>query len=93
MKVADVVPAGTVTVAWTDAVAGSELNRLTTAPPGGATCVSVTLLAVVGIDPPMTETGDTVTDERTAVLGLTVTTALPDEVPVHAEESDTDVTV
>ena len=61
VKVTDVAPAETVTLAGTDADA-DELCRVTFAPAAGAGPFRVTVFAVVLL-PPTMETGDSVTDE------------------------------
>jgi hypothetical protein len=71
-KLADcVAPSGTVTIAGGDATAGSELVRVTKAPPTGAGCVILTEFCVVGCPPP-TCFGLMVSDERE--VGFTVKT-------------------
>jgi len=65
LKVAVVFPAGTVTVAG--GVADSlELDRLTTAPPIGAAPVRVTVPVTELATPPVTDDGETVTDDKAA---------------------------
>src|SRR6185369_16417423 len=66
-KVAVEAPAATVMLAGTAAIDGFALLRLTTAPPLGAPLVKVT--APVGLFPPTTELGLTLTVERLAAAG------------------------
>lgn len=66
-KVADDAPAATVMLAGTAATDEFALLRLTTAPPVGAPLVKVTV--PVGLFPPTTELGLTLTAERLAVVG------------------------
>ena len=67
-----VAPAATVTEAG-NVTPGSLLNRFTTTPPAGAGAVSVTLFAVAAT-PPITDAGDTVTDDN--ATGVTVSVAV-----------------
>ena len=69
VKVADVLPAETVTLAGSVA-AGLPLERVTTAPPVGAGALSVTV--PVGLVPPVTLVGFRVTDASVAADGTTV---------------------
>jgi hypothetical protein len=72
-KAGDAVwPSATVTDAGTAAAAGSLLVSCTSAPPAGATPVSVTVLPVL-LAPPTTDVDATFTAER--VAGATVSTA------------------
>lgn len=68
LKVADVEPAATVTLAGTAAAAGLELASATSAPPTGATVESVTVLAVVVV-PPAAVFGLRANDESAAPRG------------------------
>ena len=89
-KVADVAPAGTVTLAGTLA-APFELNNWTTAPPDGAAPWSVAV--PVDGDPPFTVAGETVTLTSGGVAaagGLTVNPTLAALAP-YAAVSDTGV--
>ena len=61
VNLADVAPAGTVTVAGTNADA-DELCSVTIAPPAGAGPFRVTVFAVVVV-PPAVDVGDRMTDE------------------------------
>jgi hypothetical protein len=69
VKVVDMLPAGTVTLAGTVA-AGSPLESVTTAPPEGAEVLSVTV--PVELAPPVTLVGFRATEEKTADGGSTV---------------------
>jgi hypothetical protein len=69
VKVADVLPAGTVTLAGSVA-AGLPLDRVTTAPPVGAGALSVTV--PVELAPPITVIGFRVTEDIVAACGTTV---------------------
>ena len=69
LNVAYVAPAATLTVAGTAAVTGSELERLTTAPPVGAGPFRFTRWDVEAV-PPATEAGWSTTEEATS--GTTV---------------------
>ena len=69
VKVADVLPAGTVTLAGSVA-AGLPLERLTTAPPVGAWAFRVTVPAELA--PPTTVVGFKVTEDIVADCGTTV---------------------
>lgn len=53
VKLAEMAPSGTVTLAGTEAAAESELASVTAIPPGGAGPPSVTLLVVIE-EPPVT---------------------------------------
>jgi hypothetical protein len=81
LNLADVVPAGTVTLAGTDAAA-DELCSVTIASPAGAGPFRVTVLSVV-VAPAITETGDRTTDKT--VSGATVRTAVLLTPPCAAE--------
>jgi hypothetical protein len=72
VKVVDVLPAGTVTLAGTVA-AELPLESVTTAPPVGAGELSVTV--PVELAPPVTLVGFRLTEERTADGGSTVSVA------------------
>ena len=73
-KVAEEAPAGTVTEAGTVAALVLELDKVTTAPPGGAGAFSTTELEEpAGTTPPVTVVGERTTDDR--LTGLTVTVA------------------
>lgn len=72
VKVAELAPAATVTVAGTVAVAGSLLLRVTTNPPAGAGPLRFTVPAAVS--PPVTELGVSV--NPVSAGGFTVTEAL-----------------
>src|SRR4051812_33470967 len=63
-KVALVAPAGTVTLGWTVAAAGSSLDSATVKPPVGAAAVRVTV-PVTGV-PPTTSVGLTLTADSAA---------------------------
>ena len=69
-KVADVAPAGTATLAGTDATPGVALESATTIPPAGAAELSDTV--PVEPDPPTTFPGFRVTAVRVKAAGLTV---------------------
>ena len=74
LKVVEIAPPGTVTVAGTVALAGLLLARLTIRPPGGATLVSVTV--PTELVPPTTVDGFSTTDESAAEgAGFTVMVA------------------
>jgi hypothetical protein len=70
LKIAEVAPAGTVTVAGTVAAA-LELVKATTAPPGGAGPFRYTLLAVDGT-PPTNAVGDRYSDDNATGLTISV---------------------
>jgi hypothetical protein len=75
VNVADVLPAATVTLVGTVAAAVLLLERLTTAPPAGATPLRVTV-PVEGV-PPVTLVGFSETDDAVTVTGaVTVRVAL-----------------
>ena len=82
VKVADVAPAGTVTVAGTVPMIVDEDARVTTAPPVGAALVNVTV-PVTGT-PPVTAVTTVVRVDKTAAGGVTVTVAVPVELLVEA---------
>src|SRR5512141_2008558 len=63
VKVAEVAPSGTVTLAGTVATLVLLLARLTTAPPAGAGMLSVTV--PIELEPPFTVVGFNVTDLST----------------------------
>ena len=69
VKVADVLPAGTVTLAG-NVAAGLPLDRVTTAPPVGAWAFRVTV--PVELAPPTTVAGFKVTEDSVADCGTTV---------------------
>jgi hypothetical protein len=74
LKVAELAPAGTVTVAGTTAFDGLLLASVTTKPPAGAALVIVTV--PVEFDPPTTVVGLKVTVESAAgTEGFTVSVA------------------
>lgn len=82
VKVADVAPAGTVTLAGTVPRVVDEDARVTTAPPVGAALVNVTV-PVTGT-PPVTAVTMVVRVDKTATGGVTVTVAVPLEPLVEA---------
>ena len=73
MKVAEVAPAATVTLAWTWA-AGLLLDRDTMAPPAGAGPLRVTV--PVEELPPITLVGFTVTEDMVTGTGVTISVAV-----------------
>ena len=72
VKLTDVAPAGTVTLAGVDAKA-DELSSVTIAPAGGAGPFRVTVFRVV-VMPPTADAGDRTTDET--ATGSSVNVAL-----------------
>ena len=82
VKVADVAPAATVTLAGTVPIVVDEDARLTTAPPVGAALVNVTV-PVTGT-PPVTAVTTVVRVDKTAAGGVTVMVAVPLELFVVA---------
>ena len=74
-KLAVLAPAGTVTPAGTAAALGLLLERETTAPPLGAGPLRVTV-PVEDCVPPTTLVGFSVSDDRVAVGGVTVSDAV-----------------
>ena len=75
MKATDVRPAGTVTLAGTDAIDGLELASVTTVPPAGAARESVTV--PTELPPPVTVDGLSLTDDSAGSgAGVTVTVAV-----------------
>jgi hypothetical protein len=92
VKVADVLPAGTVTLFGTVAAAVLLLERVTTEPPVGAATLSRTV--PVELFPPTTEVGLNVNDVRVTVAavpvparltvcGLPAALSLTDSVPLR----------
>ena len=75
VKVADVDPAATVTLAGTVPIVVDEDARVTTAPPVGAALVNVTV-PVTGT-PPVTAVTMVVTVDKTAGVGVTVIETVP----------------
>ena len=75
VKVAEVAPAGTVTLAGTVAAEVMLLDKVTTAPPEGAAAVRVTV-PVEGV-PPVTVVGFKVTDKTAGGLTVSVAPAVP----------------
>src|ERR1700751_2552338 len=80
VKVAVFAPKATVTLAGTCAVPVLLLERVTTAPAGGAARFSVTVPGA--LLPPMTELGVLVTDDKAAALTVSVALALTPKVAV-----------
>ena len=74
VKVTDVAPAETVTLAGTDADA-DELCSVTLAPPAGAGPFRITVFAVVLL-PPVMEVGDRTTDESAGASSVNVAVLL-----------------
>ena len=74
VKVAEVAPASTVTLAGTVATLALELESVTTAPPVGAARVKVAV--PVDGEPPITVVGFTFTADRAAAGGVTVNAAV-----------------
>jgi hypothetical protein len=72
VKLANVAPAGTVTLAGTEATPGLLLESRTSAPPGGAAALRITV--PIEAVPPRTLVGSRVNDERLAA-GVTVNAA------------------
>ena len=83
VKVADVAPAATVTLAGTVPMVVDDDARVTTAPPVGAALVNVTI-PVTGT-PPVTAVTTVVRVDKTAAGGVTVMVAVPLEPFVVAE--------
>ena len=75
VKVALLLPAGTVTLPGTVAAAGVPLCSVTTAPPAGAAPVSVTV--PVEEAPPTTVAGFRLTEDSPGELTVSVACALP----------------
>jgi len=75
VKVADVAPAATVTLAGTVPIVVDEDESVTTAPPAGAGFVNVTV--PVTAKPPVTAATLVVTLDKTAGGGVTVRVAVP----------------
>ena len=90
-KVAEVAPAAAVTLAGTDATAELELERETTAPPGGAGPFNAAVLLVEGALPPNMLLGERVSEEST--IGLTVNATVLVTPPKVAEIFTAVVTV
>ena len=74
VKVALVLPAGTVTLAGTVAAAVLPLVRVTTAPPVGAAALKVTV--PVDVAPEVTDVGFNVTEDTVGVVVNVCTTML-----------------
>ena len=82
VKVADVAPAATVTLAGTVPMVVDEDARVTTAPPVGAALVNTTV--PVTVLPPVTAATLVVRVDKTAAGGVTVMVAVPFELLVVA---------
>ena len=82
VKVADVAPAATVTLAGTVPMVVDEDARVTTAPPVGAALVNITV-PVTGT-PPVTAVTTVVRVDKTAAGGVTVMVAVPVDPLVEA---------